>query len=156
MIPQRIRIIVGDTGFEPGTSAPYVWYANNIKWATTSIFCLRRRFPSLLRDFTVYTLHSDSTCPQSFPLWEMPDSNPGQLLQGNIYHIFPIELTAESTHAQICVPVRVAACRLHGVRWSGGPPQADGLQGCRHCCGRLSLQVRTKHGFRFRLRAFWL
>ena len=28
-----------------------------------------------------YTVHSDSACPQSFPLWEMPDSNPGQLPQ---------------------------------------------------------------------------
>ena len=29
MILQRIRIIVGDTGFEPGTSAPEVWCATN-------------------------------------------------------------------------------------------------------------------------------
>ena len=27
MILQRIRIIVGDAGFEPGTSAPQVWCA---------------------------------------------------------------------------------------------------------------------------------
>ena len=27
MILQRIRIIVGDAGFEPGTSAPEVWWA---------------------------------------------------------------------------------------------------------------------------------
>ena len=29
MILQRIRIIVGDAGFEPGTSAPEVWCAKN-------------------------------------------------------------------------------------------------------------------------------
>ena len=29
MILQRIRIIVGDAGFEPGTSAPEVWCATN-------------------------------------------------------------------------------------------------------------------------------
>ena len=28
-----------------------------------------------------YSMHSDSACPQSFPLWEMPDSNPGLLPQ---------------------------------------------------------------------------
>ena len=30
MILQRIRIIVGDAGFEPGTSAPEVWCATNV------------------------------------------------------------------------------------------------------------------------------
>ena len=29
MILQRIMIIVGDAGFEPGTSAPEAWCANN-------------------------------------------------------------------------------------------------------------------------------
>ena len=29
MILQRIRIIVGDAGFEPGTSAPEIWRATN-------------------------------------------------------------------------------------------------------------------------------
>ena len=28
-----------------------------------------------------YSIHSDSACPQSFPLREMPDSNPGSLPQ---------------------------------------------------------------------------
>ena len=37
------------------------------------LFGLRGSSPSLPRDFTVYTV----SCPQSFPLWEMPDSNPG-------------------------------------------------------------------------------
>ena len=29
MIPQRPRIIVGDSGYEPGTSAPEVWRPAN-------------------------------------------------------------------------------------------------------------------------------
>ena len=35
MILQLPRIIVGDAGFEPGTSAPEVWCTTN--WATTSL-----------------------------------------------------------------------------------------------------------------------
>ena len=32
MILQRFRIIVGDAGIEPGTSAPEVWWATKSRW----------------------------------------------------------------------------------------------------------------------------
>ena len=49
MILQRIRIIVGDAGFESGTSAPEVWCATTTSHHISSLFCIGY-FTNLYKD----------------------------------------------------------------------------------------------------------